>query len=138
MIGKEMEVALKHRNLNQLIKHLIISTINSQTLKEANNNKLHLLFNLNKKFHLQLIFLSSLSEDNQITTSKHHNNNHNNLHKYHHLSKLKMHLKDLELQMLTNQPMVDRKVLIHFRIFSNKVMRISLQTQVANTIIINL
>ena len=130
MIGKVMEIiiiTLKHRNLNQAVKHSIISTINSQILREANNSKLLLLlFNLNKKYLLQLISLSSLSEDNP--TSNHLNHSHNSLLSYL-LRKLKVHLMPLELQM---QRMEGRKVQILFRISSNKAVVISLQTQVAN------
>ena len=132
MIGKQTLISSKCRNQNKTNRHLIILTINSPILREIYNNK-HLLlsFNLNKKFLQQLISLSSLSEDNP--TGNHLNHSHNSLHS-HLLLKLKVHSMPLELQMLAKQPMEDRKVQIHFKIFSNKAVRISLLTQVANKI----
>jgi len=126
-------ITLNRRNLNNPIKHSIISTINSRILREASSNKHHLLFSPNKKFLLQLISLSLLSERNP--TSHCLNHSHNSLLR-HLLSRLKVHLMRSELQILAKQlSMEGRKVQIHFKIFSNKVMKISSLTQVVHRII---
>jgi hypothetical protein len=106
MIGKEMEttiitiITLNRRNLNNPIKDSIISTINSRILREASSNRCHLLFSPNKKFHLQLISLSLLSERNP--TSHCLNHSHNSLLR-HLLSRLKVHSMHSELQILAKQ-----------------------------------
>lgn len=135
-IGKQTLISSKCRNQNKVNRHLIILTINSPILREINNNKLLLqllLFKLKQNSLLQLISLSSLLVDS--LTDHPLNHSHSRLLSHLHL-KLKVHLMRLELQMQAKQPtMEDRKVQIRFKIFSNKAVRISLLTQVANKII---
>jgi hypothetical protein len=136
MIGNQILISSKCRNQNKVNRHSIILIINSPILREVNNSNklllLLLLLNSNKKFLLQQISLSSISEDNPLSNHLYHSNN--SLHS-HLLLKLEVLSKHLELQVLIKQPMEHRKVQIHFKIFSNKVVKISSLTQVANKII---